>query len=94
MRIKAIPFEEIKKKALQDPAVRQAYDEADRELALIEMLYDMRETAGLTKTELANRLGVKPPSINRLESNPLGASLKTLERYAAACGSKLVIKFS
>lgn len=32
----------------------------------------MREKAGLTKTELVERLGAKPQVINRLEGYPLG----------------------
>ncbi|WP_338657687.1 helix-turn-helix transcriptional regulator [Yersinia enterocolitica] len=49
----------------------------------------MREKAGLTKIYLAERLGVKPPEINRLEYSPLRASMRTLERYVTACGVKL-----
>ncbi|CFR05205.1 helix-turn-helix domain-containing protein [Yersinia kristensenii] len=89
--MKGIVFKELKAKALSNPEVKQAYDEADYELALVQLLYDMREKAGLSKTELAERLGVKPPAINRLEGNPLGASMRTLERYATACGAKLQI---
>lgn len=49
----------------------------------------MREKAGLTKTELVERLGAKPQVINQLEGNPLSDSMLTLERYSAACGVKL-----
>jgi transcriptional regulator with XRE-family HTH domain len=69
----------------------QAYNEADQELALIQALYEMRERAGLTKTELANKLGTNSSGISRLEKNPLSASVKSLERYAAACGAKIFL---
>ncbi|WP_411706098.1 helix-turn-helix domain-containing protein [Edaphovirga cremea] len=89
--MKNVSFDELKAKALQNPEVQQAYDEADKELELVQLLFEMREKAGLTKAELAERLGIKPPAINRLEGNPLGASMRTLERYAAACGARLSI---
>ncbi|HFY9634337.1 TPA: helix-turn-helix domain-containing protein, partial [Salmonella enterica] len=53
---------------------------------------EMRENAGLTKTEVAQRLDIRPSAISRLERNPLGASIKTLSRYADACGAKIDIK--
>ena len=74
---------------LTDDESVQAYLEADQELALIQALYEMRERAGLTKTQLADKLGIQTSGINRLEKHPLSASMKTLERYATACGARI-----
>ncbi|MFD0709438.1 helix-turn-helix domain-containing protein [Photorhabdus akhurstii] len=44
-----------------------AYKEADKELELIQILFEMRERSGMSKTELADKIGIKPSGINRLE---------------------------
>ncbi|NIZ46290.1 helix-turn-helix domain-containing protein, partial [Escherichia coli] len=68
------------------------YQEADKELALVEMLYEMREKAGLSKSALAERMGITPSAISRLAGNPLGASMKTLSKYAQASGAEINIQ--
>ena len=87
--MKPLSLDELKTKMLSDAESVQAYNEADQELTLIQALYEMRERAGLSKTELADKLGTNSSGISRLEKNPLSASVKTLERYAAACGAKI-----
>ncbi|EGO2044086.1 helix-turn-helix transcriptional regulator, partial [Pseudomonas aeruginosa] len=42
----------------------------------------------LTKAQVAERMGVTPPVISRLENNITKASIDTLTRYAHACGIK------
>ena len=90
--MKGLSLNELREKMLNTPESLQGYEDADRELALIELLYEMREKAGLTKTEVAQRLDINPSALTRLEKNPLGASIKTLSRYANACGAKIDIK--
>ncbi|CDG88128.1 helix-turn-helix transcriptional regulator [Xenorhabdus bovienii] len=89
-----ISFEQLKAEMLDTPAAIQAYQDADQELAIVEMLYQMREHAGLSKSELAKKLGISPSAITRLEGNPLGASVKTLSRYASACGANIDIRMT
>lgn len=90
--MKGVSLEQLRKEMLDTPEAIRGYEEADRELALIELLYEMREKAGLSKTDLARRLDIGPSAITRLERNPLGASIKTLARYAEACGARIDIK--
>lgn len=92
MKAKGIPFNEVKEKLLSTPEAVKGYEEADKELEMVEMLYEMRERAGLTKSALAERMGLRPSAISRLESNPLGASMKTLAKYAHACGATIDIR--
>lgn len=87
--MKPVSLSELKKDMLNSPEAIAAYEDADRELAVLEALYEMREHAKITKSELARRLNISPSAISNLEKNPLGASLKTLERYAQACGATL-----
>lgn len=85
--MKPVTIKQLEKRMLNTPAAVEAYEDADRELAVLEALHAMREHAQITKSELARRLNIAPSAISNLEKNPLGASLKTLERYAKACGA-------
>ncbi len=60
----------VKQKLLNTPEAVKGYEDADKELEMVEMLYEMREKAGLTKSALAERMGLRPSAISRLESNP------------------------
>lgn len=87
--VKTLSLEQLREFMLDSEEARQAYEDFDKELALTEKLYAMREHAGLSQRALAVRLGINPSAINRLEKNPTSASLKTLDRYAKACGAAL-----
>ena len=81
----------------RDPAFREAYEGMADEFAALAELLRARQRAGLTQTELAERMGVSQPVVARIESS-IGSrkhapSLATLRKYADACGQKLVIRF-
>ncbi len=44
----------------------------------------MREKAGLSQVEMAKRLGISQPTLNRLESVSQNATLKTLNQLCQA----------
>lgn len=52
-----------------------------------------RKRAGLSQTQVARLMGVKPPLISRLESIARGPSptLDSLRRYAAAVGCTVIV---
>lgn len=65
--MKPISLNELKELMLNDAESIAAYKEADKELELIQILFKMRERSGMSKTELADKIGIKPSGINRLE---------------------------
>jgi len=85
--MKPVDMTQLKRTMLNSQEAVEAYEDADRELAVLEALHTMREHAKITKTELARRLNIQPSAITNLEKNPLGASIRTLDRYAKACGA-------
>lgn len=87
-----ITHAELKAQGLNTPDAQAAYDEAKREGELHDLLISMKEKAGINSKELAQRLGITPPAITRLEKKPHTASLTTLYRYADACGCELKIE--
>lgn len=91
MKIKGIPYTEVKAKALQNPDVMAAYLAEKKEEELQELLADLRRRAGINSTQVAERMGITQPAVSKLEKNASKASVTTLERYAAACGASIKI---
>lgn len=79
----------LKARALQNSEVKQAYEELGPEFELIDTLLSMREEAGLTQQQVAERMGTKEGNISRLEKGKGNPTLKTLLSYAKACGFQL-----
>ena len=91
MKVKGIPYAEVKAKALQNPDVMSAYLAEKKEEELQELLADLRRRAGINSTQVAERMGITQPAVSKLEKNASKASVTTLERYAAACGASIKI---
>jgi transcriptional regulator with XRE-family HTH domain len=81
------------KRWMKQPKYRKAYDALEEEFALASAVIDIRNRAGLTQKELARKMGTTQPVVARLESGRTRPSMRTLERLAAATGSRLVISF-
>ena len=76
------------------PKRQQAFEEevANREVA--QKIYELRERAGLSQTELARRVGTTQSVISRLEDADYeGHSLAMLNRIAAAVERRVEIRF-
>lgn len=91
MKVKGTSFSDLKQKAFLNPDVLAAYQLERREEELRELLTEMKGRAGLNSKQVAERMGVTPPAIYKLEKNASRASITTLERYAAACGTSIKI---
>jgi transcriptional regulator with XRE-family HTH domain len=87
---------ELREKALKKPRVAQAYKELEPEYSLLKRMLLARKHAGLSQSDVAKRMGTKPPAIVRLErSLSTGAhspSVFTLSKYAEAVNCRLDIK--
>lgn len=79
----------LKNKALKNAEVKAAYDALDDEFALIDVLLTMRNKAGLSQRELAEKMGTRRSNISRLENGHANPSWSTLQKYAEACGFHL-----
>jgi DNA-binding XRE family transcriptional regulator len=88
-------LENFKKKALQRPAFKEAYDELAPAYALRKKLVSLRQNAGLTQEEMAERLHTKKSNISRLESvnSSISPKLSTIADYAEAIGYEIRIDF-
>ena len=81
------------KKWMKEPKYRKAYESLEDEFAVAKAVIAARNRAGLTQTELAQKMGTTQPVVARLEGGRIQPSLRTLQRLAQATGSKLTIRF-
>ncbi|MGH2608432.1 MAG: helix-turn-helix domain-containing protein [Tepidiformaceae bacterium] len=84
---------ELHKKWMKKPRYRKAYHALEEEFAWAGAVIEARSRAGLTQEELARKMGTTQPVVARLESGRTRPSLRTLERLAAATGSRLLVSF-
>lgn len=84
---------ELHKKWLADDEYAKAYGELETGFELARQMIEARTRAGLTQEELAARMRTSRTVIARLESGRVLPSTRTLERLAAATGSRLKISF-
>jgi DNA-binding XRE family transcriptional regulator len=90
---------ELVAKLLKRPGVRREVHRIEREEgALLDLLLKARQEAGLTQTQVAERMGTQPPAIARLEralaTGKHSPSVATLRKYAEACGKELVFQLA
>lgn len=88
--------DELKRRALQTPAVHDAYEAYGPEFDILRQMLQARQDAGLTQAQVAERMGTKPPAVTRLEaslsSGKHSPSLATLQKYAEAVGCRLEVR--
>jgi len=87
-------FNEYLAEQLKDPEFAAVFDEEKEKIDLAIKILRIRQEAGLSQKELAQRIGTTQSVIARME-NPeySGYSIRMLRRIAAALGSRLFIDF-
>lgn len=89
--------DELKTKALAVTEVQAAYDVLAPEFELLRRMLQARKAAGLTQTDVAERMGTKREAVARLEaalaSGKHSPSIATLQKYAQAVGHRIEIHF-
>ena len=93
MKNKPIPVERAFTAWRADPEYVAAYAALEDEFVLASIMIAARAKAGLTQKELARRMGTTQTVIARLEGGRAKPSTRTLERFAAATGTRLRIAF-
>lgn len=76
-----------------DPDYARAFAALETEFALASSMIEARAHAGLTQAQLARRMKTTQAVVARLESGRVKPSTRTLERFAAATGTRLRISF-
>lgn len=89
---RGVDFETVLAAHMQDAKFKRAYDELEPEFELVRQLIDLRLQNNISQSELARRVGVKQPSIARLEGRGKSKDLAFLGRVAKALNARLEIK--
>ena len=85
---------EAKATLLHKSATREAYDAMEAEFSVVHALIAARIHAGLTQSEVAQRMGTTQSVIARMESGRALPLLRTLTRYAQAVGYSASVKLT
>ncbi len=86
-------LEDLHKKLSRNPKYRKAYEELASEFELVSVLVKARSQAGLTQKQLAKRMKTTQSAVARLEGGRANPSVRTLEKFAQATGTRLKIIF-
>lgn len=86
-------IDEVHAKWLKNPKYQAEYDALEDEFALAAALIDARTKSALTQEQIAERMGTSRTAVVRLLGGTANPSVKTLQRYAHATGTKLRITF-
>jgi transcriptional regulator with XRE-family HTH domain len=83
-------LEEWEEKVLETPRAAERVQEIEDELRLATALTALREQAGISQRELADRLGVSQPRVAAIERSR-NVTIDVLEHYVTALGARLDI---
>ena len=85
----------FKQKALKQPGVKEVYDDLMPAYRFRRQLVALRQSAGLTQEQIAEKLKTNKSNISRLESvnSTISPKLSTIVDYAGAVGYDVKIDF-
>lgn len=86
-------YAELKKKALENPEVKAAYDALQPEYDIIQALIEARKSQNMTQKDLAAATGITQADISRIENGTRNPSLEMVKRLAAGMGMRLKLEF-
>lgn len=90
---KPLPFGKIAKTWHDDRDFQRDFDALAEEFELAAALIKARTEAGLTQDQLAARMGTTQSVIARMEGGKSRPSTTTLQKLAAATGTRLRVSF-
>ena len=83
----------LEEEGTKDPSFAAGLDEQFNKYRLAQQLKALRERAGLSQKQLAERVHTKQPSIARLEGARAWPKLDLLQRVARALGAEMIVSF-
>ena len=86
-------FREHLKRSMEDPSFKEEWDAQAVSREVMSQIAAARLAEGLSQQELAERCGMKPSNLCRLEFGNGNPSVATLSRIAYGLGRKLKISF-
>jgi ribosome-binding protein aMBF1 (putative translation factor) len=81
----------LRQQLLTDPEVKAEYERLGPIFAVVGEMIEARQAAGLTQTDVPNRMGASQSVVARLENARHMPTFEMLARYAEAIGRRLDI---
>ena len=81
----------LRETLLADPRVKAEYDKLGPVFAIVGEMVEARRSAGLTQSDIAQRMGTSQSVVARLETARHMPTFDMVSRYAAAIGRRLDI---
>jgi len=82
---------DLKKDLLKRTDVSAEYEALAEEFSLAEALIRARSAADMTQTDVAEKMHTSQSYVAKMEGGQVSPSIKALQRYATATGSRLKI---
>ena len=86
-------YSEFKKKSLENPEIREAYEVLQPEYDIIQAMIDARKSQNMTQKDLSAATGITQADISRIENGTRNPSLEMVKRLAAGMGMRLKLEF-
>lgn len=86
-----IKLDDLKIDLLKRNDVRAEYEALAEEFSLAEALIRARSEADMTQTDVAEKMHTSQSYVAKMEGGQINPSIRALQRYAAATGSRLKI---
>lgn len=76
---------------MKRPGYKEAYEALEPEFAIYSALIEARIKGKLTQKQLAKKIGISQPALNRLECGRVGKIIKTLQKLLEVTDYKIKI---
>ena len=73
-------YSEFKKKSLENPEIREAYEALQPEYDIIQAMIDARKSQNMTQKDLSAATGITQADISRIENGTRNPSLEMVKR--------------
>lgn len=83
---------QLRSELLKDPEFADIYEAGEPDFEARKLIVAARIQEGLTQKELAERSGVKPSSLNRVERGKTSPTLAMLTKLAHGMGKRLELR--
>ena len=84
-------LDDLKNDLLKRTDVRAEYEALAEEFSLAKALIRARSEADMTQNDVAQKMHTSQSYVAKMEGGQISPSIKALQRYAAATGSRLKI---
>lgn len=87
-------FDSYLQEAQQNPEFRAAFEDAQGRNRLLDSLVKLRRILRLTQKQVADRMGVRQPTVAGFEKESSDPKLSTVQRYARAVEAQLTFSLA